>query len=114
MRISDWSSEVCSSDLARSRLRARAGAPPPPESVVDMLNLAEYRDRADRLADHLPWAALVAPGVVLNQDGSFQRTHRKGVVSGKSASGSLDHGGRRIIKKKERVHAVNNRNIRSN
>jgi type IV secretion system protein TrbE len=41
-----------------------------------MLNLAEYRHRADRLADHLPWAALVAPGVVLNKDGSFQRTLR--------------------------------------
>jgi type IV secretion system protein VirB4 len=41
-----------------------------------MLNLAEYRTRADRLADHLPWAALVAPGVVLNKDGSFQRTLR--------------------------------------
>jgi type IV secretion system protein VirB4 len=39
-----------------------------------MLNLAEYRSRADRLADHLPWAALVGPGVVLNRDGSFQRT----------------------------------------
>lgn len=39
-----------------------------------MLNLAEYRQRSDRLADHLPWAALVAPGVVLNKDGSFQRT----------------------------------------
>ena len=41
-----------------------------------MLNLAEYRRQADRLADHLPWAALVAPGVVLNKDGSFQRTFR--------------------------------------
>ena len=41
-----------------------------------MLNLREYRNRADRLADHLPWAALVAPGVVLNKDGSFQRTLR--------------------------------------
>ena len=39
-----------------------------------MLNLREYRTRHDRLADHLPWAALVAPGVVLNKDGSFQRT----------------------------------------
>ena len=39
-----------------------------------MLNLSEYRPRADRLADHLPWAALVGPGVVLNKDGSFQRT----------------------------------------
>jgi len=41
-----------------------------------MLNLREYRNTADRLADHLPWAALVAPGVVLNKDGSFQRTLR--------------------------------------
>ncbi|CAN5255367.1 conjugal transfer protein TrbE [soil metagenome] len=39
-----------------------------------MLNLAEYRSHAESLADHLPWAALVAPGVVLNKDGSFQRT----------------------------------------
>jgi type IV secretion system protein VirB4 len=28
------------------------------------------------LADWLPWAGLVAPGVVLNKDGSFQRTAR--------------------------------------
>ncbi|AYJ84822.1 conjugal transfer protein TrbE (plasmid) [Sphingomonas paeninsulae] len=41
-----------------------------------MLNLAEYRSRAEQIADHLPWAALVAPGVVLNKDGSFQRTLR--------------------------------------
>ena len=41
-----------------------------------MLNLAEYRHKADRLADHLPWAALVAPGVVLNKDGSFMRVLR--------------------------------------
>jgi type IV secretion system protein VirB4 len=39
-----------------------------------MLSLREYRNRADRLADHLPWAALVATGVILNKDGSFQRT----------------------------------------
>ncbi len=39
-----------------------------------MLALHEYRTSADRLADHLPWAALVAPGIVLNKDGSFQRT----------------------------------------
>lgn len=39
-----------------------------------MLNLAEYRQRPALLADWLPWAGLVAPGVVLNKDGSFQRT----------------------------------------
>ena len=31
-----------------------------------MMNLAEYRRTASRLADYLPWAALVGPGVVLN------------------------------------------------
>ena len=41
-----------------------------------MLNLAEYRSRPAGLADFLPWAALVEEGVVLNKDGSFQRTAR--------------------------------------
>lgn len=33
--------------------------------------LDEHRRRPSQLADHLPWAALVAPGVILNKDGSF-------------------------------------------
>ena len=41
-----------------------------------MMNLAEYRRRAHCLADFLPWAALVDKGVILNKDGSFQRTAR--------------------------------------
>lgn len=41
-----------------------------------MMNLAEYRNRSSKLADFLPWAALVDEGVVLNKDGSIQRTAR--------------------------------------
>ncbi|MCF1743065.1 conjugal transfer protein TrbE [Paradevosia shaoguanensis] len=41
-----------------------------------MMNLREYRRSAARLADFLPWAALVGPGVIVNKDGSFQRTAR--------------------------------------
>jgi type IV secretion system protein VirB4 len=41
-----------------------------------MLNLTEYRKRPRSLADFLPWAALVSEGVVLNKDGSLQRTAR--------------------------------------
>src|SRR5687768_1204180 len=41
-----------------------------------MLRLAEYRARPAALADYLPWAGLVAPGVVLNKDGAFQRSAR--------------------------------------
>ena len=41
-----------------------------------MMNLTEYRRTSTRLTDYLPWAALVSKGVVLNKDGSFQRTAR--------------------------------------
>src|SRR3546814_16682312 len=57
-------------------LRACPDPPPSPERLSRVLNLAEYRHRSDRLADHLPWAALVAPGVILNKDGSFLRVLR--------------------------------------
>ena len=36
-----------------------------------MLKLVDYRSSAKGLPDLLPYAALVAPGVVLNKDGSF-------------------------------------------
>jgi type IV secretion system protein VirB4 len=41
-----------------------------------MLSLKPYADPTPYLADFLPWAALVAPGVVLNKDGCLQRTAR--------------------------------------
>ncbi len=41
-----------------------------------MLNLKEFSETPRMLADYLPWACLVAPGVVLNKDGSFQTTFR--------------------------------------
>ncbi len=39
-----------------------------------MLDLRPYRQTGAKLADYLPWAALIAPGIVLNKDGAFQRT----------------------------------------
>ncbi|ATW05286.1 conjugal transfer protein TrbE [Sphingorhabdus sp. YGSMI21] len=41
-----------------------------------MLNLREYQHKTSSLADFLPWAALIAEGVILNKDGSFQRSAR--------------------------------------
>ncbi len=41
-----------------------------------MLNLAEYSTTPKLLADYLPWACLVAKGVVLNKDGSFQTSFK--------------------------------------
>ena len=39
-----------------------------------MLNLKEYAEKPRKLSDFLPWACIPAPGVVLNKDGSFQKT----------------------------------------
>ncbi|MBL8550989.1 MAG: conjugal transfer protein TrbE [Hyphomonadaceae bacterium] len=39
-----------------------------------MMDLRPYRQTEARLADWLPWAGLVADGVVINKDGAFQRT----------------------------------------
>ena len=36
-----------------------------------MLNLIDYRSKAKGLPDLLPYASLVAPGVILNKDASF-------------------------------------------
>jgi type IV secretion system protein TrbE len=41
-----------------------------------MFNIFEYRKAPDRLADLLPWAAMIAPGIILNKDGSFMRVIR--------------------------------------
>ncbi len=41
-----------------------------------MHDLREYRTRRRELADFLPWAGLVGPGIVLNKDGALQRTAR--------------------------------------
>ncbi|WP_119344321.1 conjugal transfer protein TrbE [Facilibium subflavum] len=41
-----------------------------------MFNIAEFRKKPDRITDLLPWAILVDKGVVLNKDGSFQKSFR--------------------------------------
>jgi type IV secretion/conjugal transfer VirB4 family ATPase len=41
-----------------------------------MFKLSEFRAKADRLSDILPWAALVGPGIVLNKDGSLMQIFR--------------------------------------
>jgi type IV secretion/conjugal transfer VirB4 family ATPase len=39
-----------------------------------MLSLREHREPTSRLPDHLPWAAIVAPGIVLQKNAILQRT----------------------------------------
>ena len=39
-----------------------------------MISLREYREPTSRLPDYLPWACLIAPGVVLQKDALLQKT----------------------------------------
>src|SRR3546814_20045862 len=93
MRISDWSSDVCSSDLILDQRLGRARRwqrvnpvhhgticrPRYVEVAADALD--EYRDQYD------------------HED-------RKSVVSGKSVSVRVDIGGRRIIKKQSQYDRI--------
>src|SRR3546814_14297494 len=83
MRISDWSSDVCSSDLIRHRQWSRVHAGRDQPAVPDR------RCHSDR-GDAVRW------------DPAGERRHvedRKSVVLGKSVSVRVDLGGRRSINK---------------
>src|SRR3546814_12220033 len=98
MRISDWSSDVCSSDL-----------------VAELLDAARYEEEVPLVGAHPrgaqahPLGPVVLVGVhgerVLQQEAQHEhrdgRRDRKSVVSGKSVSVRVDLGGRRVIKKKK-------------
>src|SRR3546814_11930237 len=86
MRISDWSSDVCSSDLIR------AG---PDWSGAALLRTAST-ERAPVL---MTVSQRRRPEGSCNMTG--RSTDRKSVVEGKSVSVRVDLGGRRIIKKKK-------------
>src|SRR3546814_20269056 len=81
MRISDWSSDVCSSDLRKiGRHRVERGA-----LVGNVIRaLGQPGERAGRDRERRP-----------------ADIDRKSVVSGKSVSVRVDLGGRRIIQKKK-------------
>src|SRR3546814_15833821 len=81
MRISDWSSDVCSSDLACLLLI-------PPSTSTSM--------------------PLICPAAGLARKRIARATDRKSVVSGKSVSVRVELGGRRIIKKKNKQKHRNN------
>src|SRR3546814_19718111 len=104
MRISDWSSDVCSSDLILDEF-ARLGRASMLASAfsyvagygIRLLPVIQSRSQlrgvyGEHLADEI--VANCGVDVAFTPD-------RKSVVSGKSVSVSVDHGGRRIMKKKK-------------
>src|SRR3546814_16787839 len=83
MRISDWSSDVCSSDLVAA-IDDRCFDPEfGQQRVGEPAARTEHRARADQMIAGLE--------------------DRKSVVEGKSVSVRVDLGGRRIIKKKKKL-----------
>src|SRR3546814_17040119 len=110
MRISDWSSDVCSSVLTWRHVLStpskRCGSPGPPFTRTPM-STSEVPRRL--LADPLARAALGVTTLVslllylvTLGDLSFDSADRKRVVSGTRVSVRVDLGGRRIIKKKKK------------
>src|SRR3546814_20715156 len=99
MRISDWSSDVCSSDLSNKNgfaRRFRRGN----EGSVGRYHARSHGAVALLLSDRRAFHA-IARGSASGLRGT--RADRKSVVEGKSVSVRVDLGGRRIIKKKQQT-----------
>src|SRR3546814_18864844 len=99
MRISDWSSDVCSSDLLRPSASAQS------DGKNDEIEQRRDRRCPDRLEldleepPHLLHIERAKPAPIDVPDHGHAGD-RKSVVSGKRVSVRVDLGGRRIIKKK--------------
>src|SRR3546814_14147440 len=99
MRISDWSSDVCSSDLSvfmdvelwSETDKGRLWSCPFLAAVWQLARLGLLRHLGEPVLAPRPWTGRAFP-----QDWD----DRKSVVSGKSVSVRVDIGGRRILKKK--------------
>src|SRR3546814_17269238 len=110
MRISDWSSDVCSSDLVQRVLAAEDHRRALEQAeLVLARQLAEGDDRArerngaDKSADEQFQAIAHGQRCAGRRDAEGVRFgERTSVVKGKSVSVRLDRGGRRIIKKKKK------------
>src|SRR3546814_17928199 len=105
MRISDWSSDVCSSDLgplARSGL-AGPGCPRKLAGQGDRSAAAGARRRCPGTGDGpRPWLPAGGGPADRRLTGAGRAApDRKSVVSGKSVSVRVDLGGRRVLKKKK-------------
>src|SRR3546814_12762706 len=114
MRISDWSSDVCSSDLVTDGLS----------------NTVFIGEHAPRLSSKT-WVGVV-PGAMVSTNhpeifpitvpdfaATLVNVHagpadRKSVVEGKSVSVRVDLGGRRIVKKKNTKLELTNKDKRNN
>src|SRR3546814_18037191 len=111
MRISDWSSDVCSSDLRAGPERddqfggfvvEHAGQPAEVEGVFTLRRAAETGLAAPAVqVKRLAFGS--GPADPLDHIGGAGGEGRKSVVLGKGWSGRLNFGGPCIIKKKQKI-----------
>src|SRR3546814_16773616 len=114
MRISDWSSDVCSSDLPDLPLDLRAadqdrpGASPelPRADVVGPVHLVAHGDRRDHLAGHRGGARHRGAPAATRRLRRAAAGHRKSVVSGTGVYVLVDLGGRWLIKKQKQSNNI--------
>src|SRR3546814_17928592 len=107
MRISDWSSDVCSSDLAG--LTAPLHLTADGKALLARMTSAEVsawlgEDLPPRTDRSKGLGALLTELEDIRRSGfaydDEEHTDRKSVVTGKSVAVRVDSGGRRLIKKK--------------
>src|SRR3546814_15551014 len=108
LRISDWSSDVCSSDL-REHFDLR---PYGISKMLDLIHLmyqltASYGHFGRKPFEHTyKWKDIVDGKEVVKSDThtafTWEKTDRKSVVKGKSVSVRVDMGGRRCMKKNKK------------
>src|SRR3546814_13444625 len=100
MRISDWSSDVCSSDLA-ARRQARYHV----HQLLPSHRPSQHPRLAGKLSMDDPFD-LEPLAVGARKHGTADR---QSVVEGKSMSVRVDLGGRRIIQQKKKMHKTSTR-----
>src|SRR3546814_12850858 len=107
MRISDWSSDVCSSDLEDPIQSVREAPHDPPIRNADRECLNALTDQVEVRGKALSSTHLVISAAGLLHSARHSNPHegvedRKSVGEGKSVSIRVDLGGRLIIKKKKK------------
>src|SRR3546814_11763978 len=114
MRISDWSSDVCSSDLSPARTRDPARAGP---ALGARLRYSPHRPGdGDLFQGHRLWLArrphrgrYLSRGAAA-EDPSGPHPDRKSVVEGKGVAVRVGSGGSRTINKKNKKQQSNKTN----
>src|SRR3546814_14811338 len=107
MLISDWSSDVCSSDLHQPRVQQGPERidhqlqPGGHGGVGSLVSGREGRKRRGRLLGGQVGAEVLDRDFLVGAVGLDVGQERKSVVEGKSVSVRVDIGGRRISKKKK-------------